>query len=67
MDKNLQLQNLRDQLQCKRQKLIQDPDIPSQTIDRMMKEMTELHNEIQQLEAEVSTDNEHHRQLQHSQ
>jgi predicted nucleic acid-binding Zn-ribbon protein len=67
MDKNLQLQNLRDQLQCKRQKLIHDPDIPSQTIDRMMKEMTELHNEIQQLEAEVSTDNEHHRQLQHSQ
>lgn len=67
MDKILQLQNLKDQLHGKRQKLIHDPDIPSQNIDRMMKEMTELHNEIQQLEAEVSTDNEHHRQLQHSQ
>lgn len=67
MDKLLQIQNLKDQLNRKRQKLINDPDIPSQTIDRMMKEMTELHNEIQQLEAEVSTENEQHREPQHSQ
>ncbi|PRY90608.1 hypothetical protein [Mongoliibacter ruber] len=58
MDKSIQLSNLKAQLEAKRKKVLEDPDIPSQRLDQLTKEMTALFTEIQQLEAEVYPDNE---------
>ncbi len=51
-----QLDNLRAQLEAKRRKVLEDPDIPSQTLDQITKEMHSLFHEIQALEKELQPD-----------